>query len=140
MMKRILLLALMSYSAILSAQNKYYERQIAWAESWTDSQDIRKIIVQSDTSFMVFGNYSTPGLTNQWWAYAMQINLQGDSICGRHYEDEDAQQLGIFDATKINGGYVVPLNVYVDAYQTYTGLQIVDSFGDYSLRSDHIIQ
>jgi hypothetical protein len=140
MMKRILLLALMSYSAILSAQNKYYERQIAWAESWTDSQDIRKIIVQSDTSFMVFGNYSTPGLTNQWWAYAMQINLQGDSICGRHYEDEDAQQLGIFDATKINGGYVVPLNVYVDAYHTYTGLQIVDSCGDYSFRSDHISQ
>jgi hypothetical protein len=59
MMKRILLLALMSYSAILSAQNKYYERQIAWAESWTDSQDIRKIMVQSDTSFMAFGNYST---------------------------------------------------------------------------------
>lgn len=113
---------------------KYYEKQMGWVEG----QDIRKIIVQSDTIFMVFGNYNTIALNNQWWAYAMQINLQGDSICGRHYEDEEAEQLTIWDATKINGGYALPLNVYVDAYHTHTGLQIVDSCGDYFFRSDYV--
>jgi PKD repeat protein len=133
-MTRTVLLSVLLLCSISTVAQKYYERQMGWV----DGQDIRKIMVQSDTSFMAFGNYLTIGITNQWWAYAMQINLQGDSICGRHYEDEEAQQLGIFDATKINGGYAVPLNVYVDAYHTHTGLQIVDSCGDYSFRSDYV--
>ena len=133
-MKIILLLALISCQTLIIAQNKYYEKQIAW----TDVQDIHKIMVQSDTSFAVFGNYLPSIPNNAWWSYAMQINLQGDSICGNFYEDENVQQLIIFDATKTNGGYAIPLNVYVNDQNTYNGLLLVDSCGVLNQQSNYI--